>query len=747
MGRETALSQLEGTIEEVVFRNQENGWTVLVVKTGRERVSAVGVVPDAAVGERARLEGEWVEHPDWGMQLRISSCELMPPDTRRGMERFLASGYVRGVGPATAKLIMQHFGKNAFEVLENEPHRLSEIPGIGPKRAAQIAEGYAARREMRQTMVFLQTYGLSAQIAAKIFKTYGPQAPDIVRRTPYRLVEDVQGVGFLTADAVARAIGVSPDDPGRIRAGILYAMEEAVLSSGHCYLPYARLCREAAKLLRIDAERVETAMRALVIEGLLVRRDLREEGQDPSEEQDAVYTARLYAAEGDVAQRLAALAGSGLKGVKGAREAVARYEERSGVTLSDEQRQAVLAAAEGGLTVVTGGPGTGKTTCIRCMLEALAGAGRTELCAPTGRAAKRMSEASGHEAKTIHRLLEYGGDEENFQRNADNPLEADVIIVDEVSMADLFLVRALLRACKQGVRLVLVGDADQLPPVGAGNVLADLIDSGVAPVIHLTRIYRQEDGSRIVENAHRINRGEMPLCNGKSSDFFFERCETAAEAAQIAVRLAAERLPRYLGADPMTAIQTMAPMKKGDAGVWTLNKRLQEALNPRRDGEDELIRGDMTLRRGDRVMQIRNDYQKEWTAPSGDGAGVFNGDIGFVTDVDLAARTVRVRFDEEREAEYDDSDLDDLELAYCMSVHKSQGGEFDAIILPLVSGPTMLMTRNLLYTAVTRAKKLVVLVGREQCVWDMVQNDHVARRYSALAARLRTLAEIQRSRA
>ena len=733
------MAQLEGTIEEVVFRNEENGWTVLVLKAGKERVSAVGVMPEAAVGERARVEGEWTAHPDWGMQLRVSSCEILPPDSRRGMERFLASGYIRGVGPATAKLIMQRFGKDAFDILENEPHRLTEIPGIGPKKAAQIAESYAERREMRQAMVFLQTYGLSAQVSAKIFKAYGPQAPDIVRSAPYRLVEDIEGVGFLTADAVARAIGVSPDDPGRIRAGILYAMEEAVLSSGHCFLPYGQLCRAAMGLLKTDAERVDTAARALVLEGYLIRRDVDGE--------DAVYTPRLYEAEGEVAQRLASLAARRLKSVPGAEEAIARYEKKSGVTLSPEQREAVLAASGGGLTVVTGGPGTGKTTCIRCMLEALAGAGKTELCAPTGRAAKRMSEASGREAKTIHRLLEYGGDEDSFLRNELDPIDADVLVVDEVSMADLFLVRALLRACKRGVRLVLVGDADQLPPVGAGNVLADLIQSGVAPVIHLTRIYRQEDGSRIVENAHRINGGEMPLCNGKGSDFFFERCDTAAEAAEAVVRLVSARLPRYLDADPMTAIQTMAPMKKGDVGVWALNRRLQEALNPRREGEDELTRGETTLRRGDRVMQIRNDYQKEWTSPSGDGAGVFNGDIGFVTGVDKAARTVTVRFDEDREAEYDDSDLDDLELAYCMSVHKSQGGEFDAIVLPLVSGPPMLMTRNLLYTAVTRAKKLVVLVGRETCVWGMVQNDHVTRRYSALAGRLRMLAELQAGQA
>ncbi|MDO4740335.1 MAG: AAA family ATPase [Eubacteriales bacterium] len=412
------------------------------------------------------------------------------------------------------------------------------------------------------------------------------------------------------------------------------------------------------------------------------------------------------------------------------------------MALSKEQREAVLAAAEGGLTVVTGGPGTGKTTCIRCMLEVLSFAGKTVLCAPTGRAAKRMSEASGCEAKTIHRLLEYGGEEGSFLKNELDPIDAQVVIVDEVSMVDLQLMRALLRALRPGVRLVFVGDKDQLPPVGAGNVLADLIRSGVAPVIFLTRIYRQGDGSRIVDNAHRINAGEMPVCNGKDSDFFFERYDTPAEAAQAVVRLVSQRLPGYLGANPLTAIQTMAPMKKGDAGVWRLNALLQQALNPADGQENELRWGDSVFRPGDRVMQIRNNYQKEWLGEGQEGKGVFNGDIGFVAQVDKESRSLKVLFDENRLVEYDDAELDDLELAYCISVHKSQGGEFDCIVLPLVSGPPMLMTRNLLYTAVTRAKKLVVLVGRGACVSAMVKNDHVAQRYSGLAERLARMTEL-----
>lgn len=730
------MVQYEGTVEEVVFRNEENGWTVITLKVGKDRICAVGTIGDVIVGERANVEGDWTEHSEYGMQLRITSCTLLPPDSKKGMERFLSSGYIRGVGPATAKLIMQRFGKDAFSVLENEPHRLCEIPGIGRKKAAQIAESFAQRQEMRQTMVFLQTYGLSAQLAARIYKAYGPNAPDIVRHQPYRLVTDIEGVGFLTADALARNMGMNPEDPARLRAGVFYALNEATNSAGHCYLPYERLVEESARLLKIAHDQADLAARDLILQGQLLRKTANGD--------DAVYNPRMYEAETEVAQRLAALCARKESLPADAVARVENYERTSGVTLSKEQRDAVLAAAQGGLTVVTGGPGTGKTTCIRCMLDVLSFAGKTVLCAPTGRAAKRMSEASGCEAKTIHRLLEYGGEEGSFLKNEMDPIDAQVVIVDEVSMTDLQLMRALLRALRPGVRLIFVGDKDQLPPVGAGNVLADLISSGVAPVIFLTRIYRQEDGSKIVDNAHRINAGEMPVCNGKGSDFFFERYETQAEAAQAVVRLVSQRLPGYLKANPMTSIQTMAPMKKGDAGVWRLNELLQEALNPANE-QEELRRGDVAFRKGDRVMQIRNNYQKEWVADGEEGTGVFNGDIGFVAEVDKPGRAIRVLFDENRLVEYDDSDMDDLELAYCMSVHKSQGGEFDCVVLPIVSGPPMLLTRNLLYTAVTRAKKLVVLVGRSQCIAAMVRNDHVAQRYSGLAQRLQQMVALTQS--
>ena len=727
------MATIEGSVERVVFRNEENGWTVFTLKQGKTNISVVGTVGELIEGEWAELEGEWAEHPEYGQQFKAVSCTVMPPNSRKGMEKYLASGYVRGIGAVTAKLIMKEFGMDAFRVISEEPERLTSISGIGAKRAKMIAESFAEKQEMRQVMVFLQTYGISTNLAAKIYKTYKQASLDIVRHDPYRMVRDIRGVGFLTADTVARSLGLSKLDPQRLRTGLLYVMSEAVSSGGHTYLPYEKVISETARMLETDRETAENTLKELILSGALIRRDVSGD--------DAIYLSGMYEAEGETAQRLALLAADRKQVPETIETVIGEYEAESGVCLSDEQRQAVLTAAGRGLTVVTGGPGTGKTTIIRCMLEALAFAGRIVLCAPTGRAAKRMSEASGCDARTIHRLLEYGGEESFFQKNEEDPIEAHVIIVDEVSMCDLYLMRALLRAVRRGTRLILVGDVDQLPSVGAGNVLSDIITSGTAPVIRLSRIYRQGEGSMIVENAHRINAGDMPLCNTKGTDFFFESSDSAADAARKTVQLVSKRLPAYLSADPMISIQTMSPMKKGEAGVWNLNKLLQDALNPRMGG-DEIRKGDTVFRKGDRVMQIRNDYTKEWISGSDEGTGVFNGDIGFITDIGEGSRTLEVTFDEDRVALYDETDLDDLELAYCMSVHKSQGGEFDAVVLPLVSGPPVLMTRNLLYTAVTRAKKLVMIVGSKQCVASMIRNDHIARRYSDLSGRLRKMYEL-----
>jgi len=723
------MPRVEGVVEEIVFRNDVNGFSVLSVKSGRERFAAVGALAYVVAGERVILEGDWVDHPEYGRQLKIASCENVEPETVGGIERYLGSGLIRGVGPVTAKQIVKHFGEDALAVLDANPERLGEIPGIGPKRARTIARSYAEQRAARQALVFLQGYGISPALSMKIFRAFGERTQAAVRQNPYQLVERVEGIGFKTADAIAHSLGIEPESPERLGCALSYVLEEAAGVAGHMYLPGDALLWQTALLTGAPEALIEPRLRSLALQGRLV--------MAPAGGRDVVYLARLYDAEAEVARRLALL----LKMAPPPAEAegIDRYERASGVTLGAEQRQAVALAVSGAVTVITGGPGTGKTTGIRCIIEILSRRGSVALAAPTGRAAKRMTEATGVSASTLHRLLEYGGEEGVFQRDQDNPVDADAVIVDEVSMVDTLLMRSLLRALRPGTRLILVGDADQLPSVGAGNVLGDLIESGVVPLARLTEIFRQAQESMIVVNAHRINSGEMPLTNGRDSDFFFERVDGADRIAQTVLALVSRRLPGYLGVDPVRAIQVMAPMKKGEAGVYRLNRLLQDALNPERRGMGCLVRGDAVFRPGDKVMQIKNDYQIAWTRDGEEGQGAFNGDIGYVESVDPEERALTVRFDDDRVIEYGESDLDALELSYCISVHKSQGSEFDAVVLPLMAGPPVLLTRNLLYTAVTRAKRLVVVVGREDVMRRMVENRQVSRRYSALAERLRAL--------
>lgn len=726
------MATVTGLVEEIVFRNETNGWTVLSLKEdGGRRVSCVGVMPFVNAGEQVKIEGEWTEHRDYGRQVKVSSAETVQPTTRSGIEKYLASGLIRGVGPSTAKLIVNHFGEDALAVMEAEPDRLCEVSGIGPKRAEMIIESFREHIDMQRTLVFLQGLGLTANLSVKIFKLFGDATEQVVRANPYRLADEVQGVGFRTADGIAMRMGFEPESPFRLRSGVKFVLSEAVNGMGHMYLPLTMLSEEAARLLRVDDLLVDHTVRELIIGGQLVPEEIDGE--------TAVYLPQLHEAEMDVARRLTLLKrtfDAQEFDEEAAERALARYEQSQGVTLAGEQRHAVLAAAGGGTTIITGGPGTGKTTSINCIIRLMEDYGKVQLCAPTGRAAKRMTEATGKPARTIHRLLEYGGEGGSFGRNEDNPIDARTVIVDEMSMVDIFLMRSLLRALRPGTRLVLVGDKDQLPSVGAGNVLRDLIASGAVPVVTLTEIFRQAESSMIVVNAHRINHGEYPLLNRKDTDFFIERRDNPMTAVESVVALVERRLPNYMQLDPLRDIQVMAPMKKGDAGVFQLNRTLQAALNPPQRGKPELKRGDTVFRLGDKVMQIRNDYELEWRREGEHGSGVFNGDVGFVTDVDRAERILEITFDDGRRAEYGEADLDELELAFCMSVHKSQGSEFACVVLPLITGPRMLMTRNLLYTAVTRAKKLVVIVGRESCVDAMVDNNHVTRRYSALADRL-----------
>ncbi len=722
----------ECTVEDVTFRNEENGWAVIRVKLDdkKDRFAAVGVMPLIASGEHVRLTGEWDEHRDFGRQLKVSLCESVAPTTRSGIEKYLASGLVKGVGPSTAKLLVQQFGVDTLRVLTDEPERLTEVDGIGPKRARQIAESFHEQLETRTTMMFLQKYDISPALAVKIYKRYGEATQQVMQSNPYRLVDEIVGVGFRTADRIALSMGFPAESEMRLTVGVKYVLSEAGAASGHMYLPREILLEQAARLLGADEALIERAMRQLLLTRQLV--------ETPIEDYTAVYLASFYDAEAQVARRLTELSAScdAAMDEAAAEAEITRYEREEGVRLCAEQRQGVIAAVTGGLTIITGGPGTGKTTGIKCIIELMSRRGEVLLTAPTGRAAKRMSEATGCPAKTIHRLLEFSGDEGCFARDEDNPLECDMVIVDEMSMVDIFLMKSLLLALPAGTRLVMVGDADQLPSVGAGNVLGDLIASGVLPVIRLNEIFRQEGGSMIVQNAHRINRGELPILNGKNTDFFIERRDSQAAAIDSILQLVSRRLPGYMNLDPIRDIQVLSPTKKTDLGVWNLNRLLQQTLNPPAYGKNERTRGETLFRLGDKVMQTRNDYQLEWKRDLENGVGVFNGDMGFITGVDEDGGDVEVTFDDERVAVYDDGNLDELELAYCISVHKSQGSEFPAVVLPVWSWPPMLMTRNLFYTAVTRARRLAVLVGREGCVAQMVQNNRIYTRYSDLQRRL-----------
>ena len=734
------MEKVEASVLGTIYRNDDNGYTVLTAREGRREITIVGTLPELHPGEQAVFTGEWISHPTYGRQLKCSGVELKKPTTLLGIERYLGSGVIHGVGLSTAKAIVAHFGEDTLRVLSENPELLQEVPKMGKKRWKQIAEAYREQEGARDAMVYLQTYGIPATLALKVSKLYGDRTRAIINENPYRLCDDIEGVGFLTADRIATAIGVLADSEGRICAALKYLLREAAIGQGHIYLPRSELLQRASQLLRIEPALAEHHLMRMTMV-----RELVQSGDDGEER---VYLPAYESAEKEVALRLCELMAAYGHGVANLDGDIAQFEKKHRIAFSARQKEAISAAAGEGVLVITGGPGTGKTTIINCIISLLSREGEVLLCAPTGRAAKRMTEATGVEAKTIHRLLEYGGDEGQFARNQENPIEADVVIVDEVSMVDLMLMRSLLRAIEPGTRLILVGDADQLPSVGAGNVLGDVLASGVIPACMLTDIFRQGETSRIVVNAHRINHGEMPLLNEKGTDFFFERKQRFDEAASTIVSLVTQRLPKFLkyDADNVSAqiirnIQVLAPAKKGECGVIALNQMLQAALNPPAKNKPSLQYGELIFRVGDKVMQTKNDYQLEWRRLTStgweDGAGVFNGDVGFITDVDPEEHCLTVRFDEDKEAVYASQQLENLDLAYCLSVHKSQGSEFPVVVMPVCGGPQMLLTRNLFYTALTRARALVVLVGREEIVRLMVENDHVLARYTTLSERLR----------
>lgn len=727
--------ELQGVISETVFRNEENGWSVIELRTNGDLITVVGTLPALAAGETCLFQGDWVEHAQYGRQFKATGCSVQSPTSLRGIERYLGSGLIKGLGPSTARLIVEHFAHETLEVLSEHPERLREIPGIGKKRCEQISQGFQEQYLLRKTMIFLQTYGLSIGLSEKISKKYKERAEEIIRRNPYQLIDDIEGVGFLTADRIALSLGFPASGDGRLRAGLKYVLDEAAASGGHTCLPRPLLVRQAAELLRCESALIETSLSAL-----LLYKELKAEMMEGEE---MIFSPDAYLCEWSIAKSLVALSSYSQQMIREhVAEEISRFEERENIAFSPTQRQALMQATQSGVLVITGGPGTGKTTLLNCILHILGHDDDTLLAAPTGRAAKRMSEATGREARTIHRLLEFNPEGGGFLRDRDNPLDCHCLVIDEVSMVDIYLMRSLLRAVKEGTRLILVGDKDQLPSVGPGNVLGDILSSGIIPHARLTEVFRQDERSMIVSNAHRVNRGEMPVLNAKEGDFFFERSRSPAAAAQSIVELCATRLPRYLENGGGKNIQVLSPTKKGECGVYRLNELLQQALNKNRDESRELIYGQTVFRLGDKVIHTKNNYMLAWRGQGGlEGQGVFNGDVGAIIAVNAEERTLTVLYDEEREVDYEFAQLEELELAYCLSVHKSQGSEFDAVVMPVVGGHHLLLNRNLFYTAITRAKKLLVLVGYEDAIAAMVNNSRSRRRYTALHLRLQEAAQ------
>lgn len=733
---------ITGIVQDTTYRNEQNGYTVLRIATGRIEYTITGVMPQLGPGENVMFTGTWVEHPVYGQQFSAQSCTIATPEGEREIVRYLASGLIHGIGQSTAVQIVKAFGDETLEILDEHPERLVEVPGIGKKKMAMIAESYAEQIAMRRTVVFLQNYGFSSNMISRITNRYHGATIALLQENPYRMVSEIDGIGFLTADRMALSMGVSSDSEFRLQAALYYLLNEAANSGGHTFLPKDELIAKAVDMLRVPQEMVSNQLHRLLLDKKLL-------GFETSDYPEAIGLPVFFYTETEIAYRLQILMQTkSQKKMDSLLQRIGDYEQDIGITFSSKQREAIASAVQQGVFVITGGPGTGKTTMLRCIIQLLSE--ETEeitLCAPTGRAAKRMSEASGWDAMTIHRLLVYNGKEGEFEKNEEHPLDAECVIVDEMSMVDALLMRSLLRALRPGTKLIMVGDADQLPSVGAGNVLEDILGSGTVPYVQLTDIFRQDESSMIVLNAHRINRGEMPVLRAQNTDFFFERKAIQSAAAVTVTQLIKERLPRYLHLPANDIqeiernIQVLSPTKKGDCGSYALNKQLQNALNPETGRLASVVHGNTEFRTGDKVIQIKNDYQLEYTKETEyglieKGTGVFNGDIGYIESVDASEHMVTVRFDDDRLVVYHKNQLDELELGYCLTVHKSQGSEFPVVVIPVVSGPPLLMARNLLYTAITRARKLVVLVGKEEAIEQMVSNDHIAKRYTTLKQRL-----------
>lgn len=732
------MERFKGYIDKIVYRNEKNGYTVFELETEGDNLTCVGTFPYLAEGEFVEVAGEYTEHSVYGQQLKVTACEDIPPEDEKSVERYLGSGAIKGIGAALAARIVRRFKADTLRIIEEEPERLAEIKGISTRMAAEISDSVTAKKDMRNAMMFLQDYGISMTLAAKIYNQYGASVYTILRENPYRLADDISGVGFKIADEIARKAGIRADSDFRVKSGIMYTLQQAA-GAGHSYLPYEEMAKQVRLLLEADIDDMTPHLMDLVMEKKVV---VKEEAGER-----IVYSTAYYYMEMSVAYALKALDTKVTVRKEEAVDRIRRIEGAEQITLDERQREAVLQAAGSGFLVITGGPGTGKTTTINTIIRYFESEEmEIRLAAPTGRAAKRMTETTGREAQTIHRMLELTGAPEEgtssgFGRNEENPIDADVIIIDEMSMVDIFLMNSLLKAVIPGTRLILVGDVNQLPSVGPGNVLRDIIDSERFEVVRLTKIFRQAQQSDIIVNAHRINAGEKFPIGPSSKDFIFLKREEANTITGAVITLVADKLPKYVNARPFD-IQVLTPTRKGALGVEKLNAVLQEYLNPKEAGKQEKESGTTVFREGDKVMQVKNNYQLEWEVRGNygiaidRGMGVFNGDMGIIDNINFYAEQMTVRFEDDRYVEYPFKQLEELELAYAVTVHKSQGSEYPAVVLPLFSGPRLLMNRNILYTAVTRAKKCVCIVGTEDVFYGMVDNENEQKRYSTLAKRI-----------
>ena len=739
------MDNITGYVDHIVYQNSDNGYTVMALVAEGEEVTCVGMCKGLGQGENISAEGEYIEHPVYGRQFKIQAYKTVAPTDRAGMERYLGSGAIRGVGEALAARIVKKFGDDTFRIIEEEPERLAEVKGISERKAQEIAVQMEEKKDLREALVYLQQYGISNTLAVKIYNTYGMEMYSVMRENPYRLAEDVSGVGFRIADEIAGRIGIHTDSDYRIRSGILYTLLQAV-GEGHCFLPLELLLRRASELLGVSEENIRPQVDNLIMDRKLVAKG------------DAVFAAAYYYAELNCANMLRNLNIPMLEAENlpaqdmAIRKRLERMAENLSMELDELQLKAVEESIKNGLFILSGGPGTGKTTTINMIIRYFESEGMDIfLAAPTGRAAKRMTEATGFEAKTIHRLLELNSalsDDDtrraNFERNQENPLEADVVIIDEMSMVDIQLFQALLKAILPGTRLILVGDVDQLPSVGPGQVLRDLMNSEAFPMVTLEKIFRQAGESDIVVNAHRINKGEQIALDNKSRDFFLLERNDVNVIYKHMIQLIREMLPKYVNATPFD-IQVLTPMRKGSLGCETLNGILQRYLNPADPHKKEHSYGNTVFREGDKVMQIKNNYQLEWeivgryNIPIDKGMGVFNGDMGRVLEINETMSTLLVEFDDGRRVNYPFSGLEELELSYAITIHKSQGSEYPAVILPLLGGPRMLFNRNLLYTGITRARNCVTILGSSETVRNMIDNVSENRRYTALESRIREI--------